>query len=663
MAGYPPPYTSPGQPGGPPSGQDWRYQRRILRDQARAQRAMIRAQRDAYRDHIRGLRRGSIVGPLLVVAIGVLFLLIQTGRLHAQDVILSYAHWWPLLLVGVGVILLIEWVFDRNAARNSGNMPTGEVPYVRHTIGGGVITLLILLAIAGIGFSGYDDFGHGFFSHGFSLNPDNIDEFLGDKHESDQNVDQLFPAESSLTVTNPRGDVTVSGSSDDNQIHIALHKQVFTRSDSEADSRAQQLSPHISTSGNTFNVTMPTLEGAHADLTITVPRVAPVTVTANHGDVHVNSVNAPVAVTANHGDIEVNAVTGPVISRINNGGSSFSAHNIIGPLTLEGHGRDLTLSDISGPVIMSGEFFGTTHLEHIRSAVKFHTSRTDFQLARLDGEMEISPRADLSASEALGPVTLITRNRNVSLERIAGDLSVTNSNGSIDLSTAPPLGNVTVENRNGSVSMSVPEQASFTVQARTNNGDVENDFSLPSQESDSQKNFSGTIGKGGALIRINTTEGDIALRKASLQPLPTLPPMPPMPPMPSTPSVSIHGPEGGSVIVTKNGTRITSTPDGTSVYHSADGTQLTRTPDGTIVYIGKDGTRYNATPDGTKVYAGSNGVRITSTAGGNVVAIGPGGRSLSDAEVRDEFRHAEDLVRKAEDAQRREREKETGKNQ
>jgi hypothetical protein len=405
---------------------------------------------------------------------------------------------------------------------------------------------------------------------------------------------------------------------------------------------------------------MPTLEGAHADLTITVPRVAPVTVTANHGDVHVNSVNAPVAVTANHGDIEVNAVTGPVISRINNGGSSFSAHNIIGPLTLEGHGRDLTLSDISGPVIMSGEFFGTTHLEHIRSAVKFHTSRTDFQLARLDGEMEISPRADLSASEALGPVTLITRNRNVSLERIAGDLSVTNSNGSIDLSTAPPLGNVTVENRNGSVSMSVPEQASFTVQARTNNGDVENDFSLPSQESDSQKNFSGTIGKGGALIRINTTEGDIALRKASLQPLPTLPPMPPMP---STPSVSIHGPEGGSVIVTKNGTRITSTPDGTSVYHSADGTQLTRTPDGTIVYIGKDGTRYNATPDGTKVYAGSNGVRITSTAGGNVVAIGPGGRSLSDAEVRDEFRHAEDLVRKAEDAQRREREKETGKNQ
>ncbi len=133
---------------------------------------------------------------------------------------------------------------------------------------------------------------------------------------------------------------------------------------------------------------------------------------------------------------------------------------------------------------MNGEFFGTTHLQHITGNVLFHTSRTDFRLARLDGEIEISPNADLSADQAVGPLTLATRNRNITLDRVAGDVSVTNRNGSVDLTSAPPLGNITVENRNGSVNVTLPEQAGFSVQAETTNGDLENDFSIAQQGSD-----------------------------------------------------------------------------------------------------------------------------------------------------------------------------------
>jgi DUF4097 and DUF4098 domain-containing protein YvlB len=237
---------------------------------------------------------------------------------------------------------------------------------------------------------------------------------------------------------------------------------------------------------------------------------------------------APVTITANHGDVMLSAITGDVKTRINNGDSSFSAHSITGALTLEGRGRDLTLSDLSGPVAMDGEFFGTTHLEHIRGPVRFHTSRTDFRLARLDGEIEISPNADLSADQAVGPLVLTTRNRNITLERVAGDISVTNRNGSVDLTSAPPLGNVTVENRNGNVTLTVPEESSFTVQAETTNGDLENDFSLPTQGSDTHKNFGGIVGKGGGpLLRITTSQGDIAMKKGSIMPLPPTPPAPP----------------------------------------------------------------------------------------------------------------------------------------
>ena len=137
---------------------------------------------------------------------------------------------------------------------------------------------------------------------------------------------------------------------------------------------------------------------------------------------------------------------------------------------------------------MRGEFFGDTHFERIRGPVKFHTSRTDFQLARLDGQIDISSGSALSTSEAVGPLTLTTHSRNITLDRIAGDVSVTNRNGSVDVTSAPPLSNVTVENRNGSVTVTVPEQSNFAYQFDATNGDIESDFSqIKSPGEDSQK--------------------------------------------------------------------------------------------------------------------------------------------------------------------------------
>ena len=98
MAGYPPPYPPP------PQG-DWRYQRRAMRNQAKLQQEYLRAQRQAYRQQWRARSRGSIAGPLLVVAIGIVFLLVQLGRVSAVSIWRWYGHWWPLLLVGVGAVL------------------------------------------------------------------------------------------------------------------------------------------------------------------------------------------------------------------------------------------------------------------------------------------------------------------------------------------------------------------------------------------------------------------------------------------------------------------------------------------------------------------------------------------------------------------------------
>jgi DUF4097 and DUF4098 domain-containing protein YvlB len=521
MGNYPPPPYPP--PPGPPYGNDWKYQRRILKDQARVQRDMLRAQREAYRYQTRSLRRSSILGPMVLITVGIVFLLVQTGHLQGYRLWEWYGRFWPFLLVGAGVVMLLEWAYDQHVQSDS------TQPQYRRRVGGGVFAVLVILAFTGVVLSGARTDGHSRLFNGLSINQDNWDEFMGDKHESDQTLAQAFPAGAALVVNNPRGDVTISGTSDDNQIHVSAHKQVYTRSDSDADAKAQRLSPNLNVSGSNVTLNVPAIEGARADLTITLPATAVTTVNANRGDVKITAIKAPVTITANHGDVELSAITGDITTRINNSGSNLSAHSVTGSLTVEGRSHDTTISDVNGPLTLRGEFFGDAHFERIRGPLKFHTSRTDFQLARLDGQIDISSSAALSTSEAVGPLTLTTHSRNITLDRVAGDVSVTNRNGSVDVTSAPPLSNVTVENRNGSVSVTVPEQSNFAYQFDATNGDIESDFpQVKSNSEDSRKNtVNGTIGKGGPLLRVTTSQGDVSLKKASIMPLPPMPPMPP----------------------------------------------------------------------------------------------------------------------------------------
>ena len=507
MAGYPPPYPPP-----PPG--DWRYQQKLLREQTRMQQDAFRAQRSAYRQHLRGRSRGSIVGPLLVLTVGVIFLLVQLGKLSLPRAADWYGRWWPLLLVGVGVLLLAEWGLDQ----------IGESSGPRRSIGSGIVFLLILLAVAGITVNASGRSGHGLLAEGLHLDPENLGEFLGDKHESDtSSVESLAPG-GAVSVDNPRGDLAISGTSDDGQVHVQLHREIFSRSDQEASSKAQQLVPTMTRTGSGLTITIPVLDGARADLTLRVPAGSAQTLTADHGDIHVNSVRAPLTIVANHGDVDVSAITGPITAHINNSDSSFAAHSVTGAVTLAGKGRDVTLSDVHGAVTLGGDFFGTTHLERIEGGVTFRTTRTDLQLGRVVGEVEISPNADLSASEIAGPVVLNTRNRNINFDRVSGDLSITNRNGSVDLTGAPPLGNVMVENRNGSVNVTLPRRVGFVVQADTTDGDLENDFSLPVQGEDTRKSLQGTVGQGGPTVRISTTQGDVSLKQGDASPLPPSPP-------------------------------------------------------------------------------------------------------------------------------------------
>ena len=142
-----PPTTPPNMPpgGAPPpfppydSKTQWRAYREQQKAAWRAQREAWKAQNRAARANYAGAympRVPSVVGPIILIGVGVIALLLLTGRIAADEFWGWYGHWWPLLLIAAGLALLGEWVLDMRR----------ETPVHR---GGSFVGIIILLSILG----------------------------------------------------------------------------------------------------------------------------------------------------------------------------------------------------------------------------------------------------------------------------------------------------------------------------------------------------------------------------------------------------------------------------------------------------------------------------------------------------------------------------------
>ena len=537
MASYPPPYPPPGVP--PPYGGDPRQQRRYIKDMGRAQKAAAREyvrqevqRRQLIREQTRALRRSSILGPVLVLAMGVVLLLIAIGRLPLAAFADWYSRWWPIFLVAAGLVLVAEWVFDQQLHAD------GE-PFVRRGLGGGTVMLLILLTLAGPILRGVQE-GHTALISSSGIDGFNWEDLFGSRHDVQQEIDQAFPTGTSLSIDNPRGDVTIVGKSDDGKVHIVVNKQVYGRSDDEAHNKASQMNPRVEMMGSTLSVVVPRLDGGTSDLNMTVPDTGETTVNAGRGAVNISNMRSALNVTTAHGDIEVTSVTGAVNAHINSSGSSFTGHTITGPLEVKGRAQDLTISDVTGQVSLEGEFFGDTHLERLHGPVSFRTSRTQLSMMRLDGDVDLSPHAELTGSQIVGPVRLHTSSRTITLERVAGDVDVANSKGPVEVTSSSPLGNITIENRDGSIHVTLPEKAGFDIDAQTRDGSVSGDLTLEPTTSHELTSLHGRVGDGGPRLVLHTSHADIDVRKAIV--LPPAAPETPVTPTPPAPAVKAGKP-------------------------------------------------------------------------------------------------------------------------
>jgi len=513
-------------PNVPPPPYDPKTQWRAYREQ---QKAAWRAQRDAWRAQKRAWKDGyggypprvpSMVGPLILIGIGVIALLVMTGHIAAADFWAWYARWWPLLLIGAGLALLVEWALDMRR----------QTPVRR---GGSFVGILILLAFLGLGASGWHHMGPWFQQWGGD-GSDFFNTFGQPEHDNEQQpLSAQIPANATIDIENPRGDVNVAAG-DGSDIQVQAHQVAFTSSDNEAKSIWAAEAAHLNVSGSAVIVKSEPNSKGRVDLTVTVPKTARVTVNAGWSDVTAAGLGAGIEVTA-RGDIKVNSITGPVTAHFTSGRrDAFSAHDIQGDLTLQGDLNDLTLSEIHGTVTQNGAILGDVHVESISGPVHLHTSVTTLDVAELPGDLTLDSD-DLRVTEAKGNVRVTTHAKDVDLSQIYGDTYVENRDGTISIA---PAGVYAIEAKNskGDVEITLPPNAAGDVDGRTHNGDVMTDFALQ-VNGDQDKTVSGKIGAGGPRIYLSSDNGDIGIKKGSgFPPAPSTPNVPKPPKTPTPPN-------------------------------------------------------------------------------------------------------------------------------
>lgn len=524
MSGYPP-NVPPGTPPGGMPPYDPHTQWRVYREQQKAawrnQRDAWKAQRHAWKAGVAGAyvpRVPSVIGPLILVTIGVIALLMYSGHIDAATFWEWYGHWWPMALILAGLAMLGEWALDMRA----------KTPVRR---GGNYVGLLILLAVVGV-FASFTHANWNWMHAGFGDNDDFFNMMGRPQHDLDQQVlNTDVPPGAVIDIENPRGDVSVTAG-DTRSVQINAHEIAYAGSDSEAQKIFQAEAAHVTVSGGTVLVKSAGHSSGRVNLTVVVPSSARVSLSAGRGDLTAAGLGNGGNFTAAHGDVRLSAINGSVQVHFSNDRGDFSAHQINGDVTADGRCNDMTLSEVKGKVLVNGDIFGEAHMENLTGPVHLHTSVTDLQFGELPGDLTLNDD-DLRITEAKGQMRVETHSKNIDLTQIYGDTYVSDRDGNVNIAPAGPFSvEARINSGHGDLSVTLPPNASATINGSTRNGDIQSDYPL-SITGEESKQVSGKIGNGNSKIVVSTDVGDVLLKKGSG--FPATPPPPANAEAPSAP--------------------------------------------------------------------------------------------------------------------------------
>ncbi len=448
--------------------------------------------------------RGSITGPLVLIAIGVFFLI------HALSPSFPIGEWlmqyWPFLLIFWGVVELIE-VSIRALAGAS--IPVNGISGIGWF-------LVILICIAGLTSYEVHRPGTWWRTAGWERGV----EAFGEGHDySIPTLQRTAGQTPHIVIESFRGDAKISGT-DGTDVTVTGHKTIRAFEANEADRANTETPVQIVQQGNTITIRCNQDKAGQrtpvtTDLEITLPKGSSIEATGQVGDFDISSISGDVDIDSDNAGVRAQDIAGNV--KVDTRRSDLiRCTNVNGTVDLRGHGTDVELTKIAGQVTMAGDYTGTVSLRQLAKAVRVENMRTELDAQQVPGEIRFD-RGSLSVQNVVGPLRLTTRATDVSLDGFSNGLELSVDKGDIDLSPGHlPLGKMVVHTRSGNIELALPQSASFALSASTDHGDIDNEFGDTLKQSTEGRGarLAGTVGSGPDL-NLTTDRGSITVRKAS----------------------------------------------------------------------------------------------------------------------------------------------------
>lgn len=162
---------------------------------------------------------------------------------------------------------------------------------------------------------------------------------------------------------------------------------------------------------------------------------------------------------------------------------------------------------------------GTIRTTGVEGNANLKTSNGSVEVEDLAGDANVkTSNGRIQADAVGGSIEATTTNGSIHAHLLKPEagrpVKLETSNGAIVLTLKSEPGSaVQAATTNGAITIYLPASASARVKADTTNGAVTSDFAVKEETARSKQHLDGTIGSGGPMMELNTTNGSIRILK------------------------------------------------------------------------------------------------------------------------------------------------------
>jgi hypothetical protein len=158
---------------------------------------------------------------------------------------------------------------------------------------------------------------------------------------------------------------------------------------------------------------------------------------------------------------------------------------------------------------------GSIRVEALRGSLDAQTSNASVELLDVGGDASVhSSNGHIRVDRLLGSLDATTSNSSIQakLSEAAKAVRLESSNGSVEVSLPAKFSNdLHVATSNSSITVRIPTEPSARLVARTSNSNITSDWEVRTTGAINKNHLEGTLGAGGSLIDLQTSNGGIRL--------------------------------------------------------------------------------------------------------------------------------------------------------